>query len=117
MALGGLKPCRSISHSALYVSWNSSSAWRSSSTVAKNRTQIVCTQSTKRLPLAVWAGGEHIADLNSAVRDNDPVDQEFEQHSLALEVRSRQAVPHASAEGLGMAGELGCFRVPVGIGQ
>ncbi len=39
MALGGRKPCRSISQVALYVSWNASSAWRSSSMVAKNRTQ------------------------------------------------------------------------------
>ena len=78
---------------------------------------IVCSQSTKRLAFALWAGGEDVADLNSAVRHNNAVDQKLEQRTLALKVGSRQAVPHALAEDVGVGRERDCLRVPRGISQ
>jgi hypothetical protein len=76
----------------------------------QKRFQIVCTQSTKRLAFALWAGGEDVADLNSAVRHNNAVDQKLEQRTLAFKVGSRQAVPYASAEDVGVGCERDCLR-------
>jgi hypothetical protein len=83
----------------------------------QKRFQIVCTQSTKRLAFALWAGGEDVTDLNSAVRDNNAVDQKLEQRTLALKVGRCQAVPHASTEDVGVGRECDCLRVPLGISQ
>jgi len=80
-------------------------------------TQIVCTQSTKRGALALWASGEHVTDLHSAVRYNDPVNQKLKQRSLALKVSRRQAVPHASTEDVGVGRERDRLRVPLSISQ
>src|SRR3954470_12676423 len=83
----------------------------------QKRFQIVCTQSTKPLAFALWAGGEHVTDLHSAVRYNDPVNQKLKQGSLALKVGRRQAVPHASAENVGVGRKRDCLRVPLSISQ
>jgi hypothetical protein len=79
--------------------------------------QIVCTQSTKRLAFPVWARGEHVTDLHSAVRDNNAVNQKLKQRTLALKVGCRQAVPHASTEDVGVGRQHDCLRVPRGISQ
>jgi hypothetical protein len=81
------------------------------------RPQIVCTQSTKRGALALWTGGEHVTDLNSAVRHNNAVNQKLDQRTLALKVGRRQAVPHALAEDVGVGRKHDCLRVPLSISQ
>src|SRR3954467_12377473 len=86
-------------------------------TQRRKRWKIVCTQSTKRLAFAPWSGGEDVTDLNSAVRYNNAVDQKLEQRTLVLKVGRRQAVPHASAEDLGVGRESDCLRLPLGISQ
>ncbi len=83
----------------------------------QKRFQIVCTQSTKRLAFALWAGGEHVTDLHSAVRHNNAVNQKLKQRSLALKVSRRQPVPHASTENVGLGRKRDCLRMSRGIGQ
>ena len=49
--------------------------------------KIVFTQMTKARLFAVWAGGDDVPDLDIAVRDQDSVDQQFDQLALLLECR------------------------------
>jgi hypothetical protein len=83
----------------------------------QKRFQIVCTQSTKRLAFPLWAGGEHVTDLHSAVRHNNPVNQKLKQRALALKVSRLQAVPDASTEDVGVGRERDRLRVPLSISQ
>src|SRR5919107_3994945 len=65
---------------------------------------MVRSQPTKGFSFAIRPGGDHVTDLDITVGDDDTVDQQFEQLALAVEVGPLQALPHASAEHLG----LGC---------
>jgi hypothetical protein len=47
--------------------------------------EIVCTQVTKLRLGAVVGGGDHVADLDLAVGDHDPVDQQLDQLAALLE--------------------------------
>ncbi len=47
---------------------------------------------------AVTGGGEGVADLHDAIRDDDPVDQQFDQEALLVERRLGQPGPHLAAE-------------------
>jgi hypothetical protein len=47
--------------------------------------EIVCTQVTKPRLGAVVGGGDHVADLDLAVGDHDPVDQQLDQLAALLE--------------------------------
>jgi hypothetical protein len=47
--------------------------------------EIVCTQVTKPCLGAVVGGGDHVADLDLAVGDHDPVDQQLDQLAALLE--------------------------------
>jgi hypothetical protein len=51
----------------------------------RNRVEIVCTQVTKLRLGAVVGGGDHVADLDLAVGDHDPVDQQLDQLAALLE--------------------------------
>ena len=55
---------------------------------------------TKADVLALGTGGQHVADFDLGLGDDDAVDEQ--QHELAplLEAGPSQAAPHACAEGL-----------------
>src|SRR5919199_3738990 len=78
---------------------------------------IVGTQSTKGLALAVRSGRQGIADLDRAVGHDNTVHQQFQERTLALEVRDSQALLHAPAERLDRPGELGRRAVLLGIAR
>jgi hypothetical protein len=59
---------------------------------------IVCTQMTKTGVFTFGTGGDHISDLNIALRDNNPVDQEFHQLPLLFKAGIRQSAPHTLTE-------------------
>ena len=62
--------------------------------------EVVFTQMTKADVLALGTGGQHVADFDLGLGDDDAVDEQ--QHELAplLEAGPSQAAPHACAEGL-----------------
>lgn len=74
---------------------------------------IVCSQSTKRLALAFGPDGDDIADLDRVTGNDDAVDKQLQQLSLAAEIRLLQPLSHTSAERLGMGGEARCFGLAV----
>src|SRR5215207_1456058 len=78
---------------------------------------MVRSQSTKGLSFAIRSGGDHVADLDITVCDDDAIDQQFEQLALAVEVGLLQAVPHASAEHLGLVCEPSSFALTVSVLQ
>ena len=78
---------------------------------------IVCSQSTKRLALALWANGDCVTDLDGVACNDHAVDEQFQQLPLAPEVRLLQALPYALTERLGMRREAGGFGVAVGIAR
>jgi hypothetical protein len=43
----------------------------------------------------------HVADLDLAIGDDHPIDQEFHQSPFLLECGIRQPLPHSFAEGVG----------------
>ena len=49
--------------------------------------QIVFTQMTKADVFAGRAGGDHVADFDLVVGDNDSINQQFDQHPFLLEGR------------------------------
>src|SRR4051812_41013424 len=78
-----------------------------------NTDLIVCSQSTKRLALALRPDGDCVTDLNSFAGDDDAVDEQFQQLPLAAEVRPLQALPHALAERLGMSRKASGFDLTI----
>jgi hypothetical protein len=58
-------------------------AWRAY--IRRFDLEIVCTQVTKLRLGAVVGGGDHVADLDLAVGDHDPVDQQLDQLAALLE--------------------------------
>ncbi len=76
---------------------------------------IVCSQSAKRLALALRPDRDRVPDLDGLAGDDHAVDQQFQQISLAAEVRLLQALPHAAAELLGMGREAGGLGLAVGV--
>jgi hypothetical protein len=59
----------------------------------RNRVEIVCTQVTKPRVGAAGGGWDHVADLDLAVGDHDPVDQQLHQLAALLEVGLVKAHP------------------------
>jgi hypothetical protein len=47
---------------------------------------IVCSQSTKRLALALRPNGDRVPDLDGFASDNHAVDEQLQQLSLAAEI-------------------------------
>jgi hypothetical protein len=76
---------------------------------------IVCSQSTKRVALALRPDGDGVTYLDGFAGDDHAVDQQLQQRSLALKVRLLQALPHALAERRGMARETSGFGPAVGV--
>ena len=76
---------------------------------------IVCSQSTKRVALAFRLDGDRVTDLDGFAGDDHAVDQQFQQRSLAVEVRLLQALPHPPAERRGMARETSGLCPAVGV--
>jgi DDE superfamily endonuclease len=64
-------------------------AWRAY--VRRFDLEIVCTQVTKPRRGAAGGGGDHVADLDLAVGDHDPVDQQLHQLAALLKVGLAQA--------------------------
>src|SRR3954453_20283761 len=86
-----------------------------SSRLYRNTTLIVCSQSTKRLPLALRPGGDRVADLDGVTGDDHAVHEQLEQLPLAGEVRLVEALPPAPAEGLGMGREPSRFGLTASV--
>jgi hypothetical protein len=80
-----------------------------------NTDLIVCSQSAKRVALALRPDGDRVTDLDGFAGDDHAVDQQLQQRSLAVEVRLLQALPHAPAERRGMARETSGFGPAVGV--
>src|SRR5215211_886529 len=80
-----------------------------------NTDLIVCSQSTKRVALALRPDGDGVTYLDGFAGDDHAVDQQLQQRSLALKVRLLQALPHALAERRGMARETSGFGPAVGV--
>ncbi len=76
---------------------------------------IVCSQSAKRVALALRPDGDCVAYLDGFTGDDHAVDQQFQQRSLAVKVRLLQALPYALAERRGMARETSGFGLAVGV--
>jgi hypothetical protein len=76
---------------------------------------IVCSQSTKRLALALRSDGDCVTDLNSFVGDDDAVDEQFQQLPLAAEVCLLQTLPHALAERLSMSRKASGFGLTISV--
>ena len=74
---------------------------------------IVCSQSTKRLALALRPNGDRVSDLDGFTGDDHAVDEQLQQLSLAAEIRLLQALSHTPAERLGMGGEASGFALAV----
>src|SRR3954452_9582038 len=68
---------------------------------------------TKAGGLALWAGGDHVADLDLALGYNDPRHQALNQLPLLLPRGLIQPHPHASAEGLHAQANTGEFGLAV----
>jgi transposase len=62
--------------------------------------EIVHSQTTKPNGRTVTGGGEHVADLDIAVGDNDTVDQEFDKRPPLLKSRRAQAIADLGAKRL-----------------
>src|SRR3712207_1835249 len=76
---------------------------------------MVCSQSPKRLSLAIRSGWDDVPDLDGTVGDDDAVDEQLQEFSLAVEVRLLQALPHAAAERLDMGREASGFALAIGV--
>src|SRR3954470_3355556 len=76
---------------------------------------IVCSQSIKRLPLALRSGGDRVTDLDGVTGDDHAVYEQLEQLPLAVEVRLLEALPHVPAEGLGMGREASGFALTASV--
>jgi hypothetical protein len=64
------------------------------------RVEVVFTQMTKPDVFALWAGGQHVADLDLGVGDDHAVDEQQHELPLLLEAGLGQPALHACAEGL-----------------
>src|SRR5436305_7002894 len=78
--------------------------------------EVVFTQMTKAHRLAAGAERDDVADLDLAVADQDPVDQQLHQLALPREVRGGQAGLDPSAEVRGRGGPPGELGLPVRLG-
>ena len=76
---------------------------------------IVCSQSAKRVALALRPDGDRVTDLDGFAGDDHAVDEQLQQLSLAAEIRLLQALPHTLAESLGMGREASGFGLAVGV--
>ena len=63
------------------------------------RTKIVCTQMTKTYVLAGGRRRDHLADLDIIVRDDHPVDEQFDELALLLEGGVLETAVEALAHG------------------
>src|SRR4051795_3550396 len=68
---------------------------------------------TKARSLALWAGGDYVADLDFGLGHNDPRHQAFHQLPLLLPRGLIQPRPHAPAEGLYAQANTGEFGLMV----
>ena len=66
--------------------------------------------------LAVWSDRDGITDFDSPVGDNDTVDEQLEQGSLAVEVGRRQALSNALTKHRGVGGQLCGLAMALGLG-
>jgi hypothetical protein len=66
-------------------------AWRAY--VRRFDLEVVCAQVTKPRLGAAWGGGDHVADLDLAVGDHHPVDQQLDQLAALLEAGLVQTHP------------------------
>jgi hypothetical protein len=66
-------------------------AWRPD--VRRFDLEVVCAQVTKPRLGAAWGGGDHVADLDLAVGDHHPVDQQLDQLAALLEAGLVQTHP------------------------
>jgi hypothetical protein len=76
---------------------------------------IVCSQSTKWLAFALRSDGNCVTDLDGFAGDDHAVNKQFQQLSLAAEVRLLQTLPHALAERCGMSCQASSFGLTVGV--
>src|SRR3954453_13016188 len=68
---------------------------------------------TKARGLALWAGGDHVADLDPALSRDDPRHQALNQLPFLLPRGLIQPRPHAPAEGLHAQANTGEFGLAV----
>ena len=78
--------------------------------------ELVFTQLTKAPPLAVWADGDDVADLDLVVGDHDAVDQKFHQLAPLGEVGPGQSRLDPSAEVRGRSRPAGELRGAIDLG-
>src|ERR1700744_5517965 len=76
---------------------------------------IVRTQSPKWFAFTVRAGRDDIADLDAAVGDDQPGNQQFEQRPLSVKIGSSQTVTHTLTERFGMSGQTSRLILTLGV--
>jgi len=70
---------------------------------------------TKADLLAGWSGRHHVADLDLAVGDDHPVDQEFDERTSLLERGVGQSLLYSGAKRPDGTGQSGKFILPIGM--
>jgi transposase len=78
--------------------------------------KIVCTHMTKTHVLAGGRRRDHIADLDSIVRDDHPVDEQFDQLALLLESGVLETALEALAQSFDRLREASEIPLPLRIG-
>ena len=84
--------------------------------VARWKIEMVFTQLAKRAVRPVGGGGEHVADLDLAVGDDDAVDEQLGQQPALLEGGGGQPGPDGLAECLDPVGDGAEFQLLPGCG-
>ena len=77
--------------------------------------EVVFTQMTKPHVLAAWVSGDHISDLDIAVGDHYPVDQQLHQSSFLLKGSIGQASLNAATEALDRCTQVSQLLLPAGL--